>query len=90
MTRATYLIASSSCHAIGVFSDTADSTDDEQTKLALRVSFYVDDNIGSADNEEQPIRMRQHSVKNCLHNRKWARNSKIVLNEITDKLHENQ
>ena len=61
MTPAIYGIASSSYHTILVLSDTADKTDDDQTKLAIRETFYVDDYIGGADTEEQTIRNRQLS-----------------------------
>ena len=90
MSCAIYVVASSSSHAIGVLSDTAEPTDDEQTKLGLRESFYVDEKKSDTDTEDQATRMRQSSVKNCLHNRNWARNSKVVMNEIPDKLHENK
>ena len=73
MSRAVYGIASSIFHAIRVLSDIADTTEDEQTKLAIRESFYVDDYTGGADTEEQAIRMRQSLTdsldKACLHTR---------------------
>ena len=67
MSRAIYGIPSSIFHAIRVLSDIADTTEDEQTKLAIRESFYVDDYIGGADTEEQAIRMRQ-TLTNTLDN----------------------
>ena len=54
MTRAIYSRTSSSYHAIRVLSETTDKTDDEQTKLAVRDSFYVDDQICGADTEGEP------------------------------------
>ena len=59
MTRAIYGIASSSYHLMRVLSSSSEKTDDEQTKLAIRVTFYVDDYIGGADTEEVSIRTRQ-------------------------------
>ena len=92
MTLVIYGIASISYHGVRVFSDSADETDDELTKLAIRESFYVDHCIDGADTEEQDIRML-HRIKDnlttlCLHIRKRASNRKIVMNGIRGKLHE--
>ena len=92
MTLVIYGIASISYHGVRVFSDSADETDDELTKLAIRESFYVDHCIDGADTEEQAIRMLHRIEDNlttvCLHIRKWASNRKIVMNGIRGKLHE--
>ena len=60
----------------------AHKTEDEQSKLAIRESFYVGDYIGIADTEEQAIRMGQSIMdtpeKTYLHIRKCTSKFPIV------------
>ena len=94
LTRVIYGVASSSYHAIRALRESVDKAPNQTCRDAILNSFYVDDVLGGASSPNEAVSLYKDITTTLASRgmpiRKWASNSKQVMNEIPVELHENK
>ena len=92
LTRVFYGVASSSYHAIRALRESVDKAPNQTCRDAILNSFYVDDFLGGASSPDEAVSLYKDITTTLASRgmpiRKWASNSKQVMNEIPAELHE--